>query len=80
MNENKLDEAKTMLEEIITANQADDTTYYMLGNVFRRSNDWQQAINNYTLAIEINAQSPAVAAREMAISILNFYNTDMYNH
>lgn len=76
----RLDEAKMRLEQIIANNQADDMTYYLLGNLFRRGNDWKHAIDCYTQAIEINPQSPAVAARQMAINILNFYNTDMYNH
>jgi tetratricopeptide (TPR) repeat protein len=76
----QLDEAKTLIDEMISSSQADDITYYLLGNLFRRSNDWKKAIDAYTQAIEINPLSPALSAKEMAISILNFYNTDMYNH
>jgi len=60
--------------------QAVDALYYTLGNLYRQQEDWKNAIDSYTRAIEINSQSPAVSAREMVINILNFYNTDMYNH
>ena len=76
----KLEEAKMLLEQIISNDDADDKAHYLLGNVFRRGNNWKQSIDCYSRAIEINPQSPALAAREMAIKILNFYNTDMYNH
>ena len=36
--------------------------------------DWQNALVNYMEAIELNPDSPAVAAKEMLEDILNFYN------
>ncbi|NDV59703.1 tetratricopeptide repeat protein [Bacteroides sp. 519] len=56
-----------------------DEAYYLLGNAFRKQGNWQQALNNYQLAIDINPESPAADARKMVIDILNFYNKDMYN-
>ena len=76
----RIEEAQRLLEEIISENREDDMAYYLLGNLFRKSNDWKRCIDCYSRAIELNPQSPALSAREMAISILNFYNTDMYNH
>ncbi len=56
-----------------------DQAYYLLGNAWRKLGDWRQALNNYNLAIELNPQSPALHARQMAMDILEFYNKDMYN-
>lgn len=56
-----------------------DEAYYLLGNAYRKKGDWQQALNNYLEAIDRNPESPARAARDMIMDILNFYNKDMYN-
>ncbi|MDD6437431.1 MAG: tetratricopeptide repeat protein [Prevotella sp.] len=53
--------------------------WYNKGNEHRRHGDWQHALNCYMEAIDIDPQSPAVEAREMLISILDFYNKDAYN-
>ena len=37
------------------------------------------ALNNYMEAIALDPDSPAVQAKEMLESILNFYNKDAYN-
>ena len=36
-------------------------------------------LNNYQYAIDLNPESPAQHAYQMAMDILNFYNKDMYN-
>ncbi|NDV65884.1 tetratricopeptide repeat protein [Bacteroides sp. 224] len=56
-----------------------DEAYYLLGNAYRKKGDWQQALNNYQQAIEINPESPAANARKMVMDILEFYHKDMYN-
>ena len=56
-----------------------DTAYYLRGNAYRKQGNWQQALNNYQYAMDINPESPAREARRMVIDILNFYNKDMYN-
>ena len=56
-----------------------DEADYLLGNAYRKKGDWQQALNHYQQAIEINPESPAANARKMVIDILEFYHKDMYN-
>ncbi|MBP5391364.1 MAG: tetratricopeptide repeat protein [Bacteroidales bacterium] len=56
-----------------------DFAYYILGNAYRKKGDWQGAINNYLEAMDINPNSPARQAYEMANDILDFFNKDMYN-
>jgi tetratricopeptide (TPR) repeat protein len=51
----------------------------MLCRAYRKQGNWQQALNNYQYAIDLNPESPAQHAYQMAMDILNFYNKDMYN-
>ncbi len=53
--------------------------YYQLGNRFRKEGNWQEAINNYIEAIELDPESPAVEAKKMLDDILGDYCKDMYN-
>ena len=64
---------------IATSTQDLDFAYYILGNAYRKKGDWQGAINNYLEAMDINPNSPAKQAYEMANDILDFFNKDMYN-
>ncbi|MFV0545828.1 MAG: tetratricopeptide repeat protein [Bacteroides sp.] len=77
-------EVTSALEQLDRMIQEDPTNkdelYYIRGNAFRKKGDWQQALNNYQSAIDINPQSPAVQARAIIIDILNFYHKDMFNH
>ena len=75
-----LDEAIRLLDEFIATNPSSDEAYYLRGNAYRKKGNFQQALNNYLSAIELNPDSPAQQAHDMLIDILNFYNKDMYNH
>lgn len=56
-----------------------DELYYLLGNAYRKQQNWQQAINCYSEAVSVNPESPAREARTMILDILNFYHKDLYN-
>lgn len=77
--EGKTDEAIRLLDEIIAGNPASDEAFYLRGNAYRKLSDWQQALNNYLAAMELNPDSPAHQAYRMVIEILDFYNKDMFN-
>lgn len=53
--------------------------YYRQGNAYRRQGNWQEALNCYIQAIELDADSPAVHAKQMLDNILDYYNKDYYN-
>lgn len=53
--------------------------YYRLGNRYRKEGNWQEALNNYIAAIELDPENPAVEAKKMLDDILNYYCKDMYN-
>ena len=52
---------------------------YEQGNDYRRQGNWQEAINSYIKAIELDPDSPAVEAKAMLDDILNYYHKDAYN-
>ncbi|MBR4212739.1 MAG: tetratricopeptide repeat protein [Bacteroidales bacterium] len=59
--------------------EMNDRLFYLLGNAWRKKGNWQMAMNNYLEALELNPESPAKQALEIAQEILAFYNKDMYN-
>jgi tetratricopeptide (TPR) repeat protein len=56
-----------------------DVILYEQGNAYRKNGQWDEAINCYLEAMEINPESPAATAYEMLMNILNFYHKDAYN-
>ena len=80
IDQDKVDQAMQELDEIIAQDDKQEIAFYLKGNIYRKKQDWQNAINYYSQAIELNPSSPANDARDMCIEILNFFNTDMYNH
>ena len=52
---------------------------YEQGNDYRRQGNWQEAINSYIQAIELDPDSPAVEAKAMLDDILNYSHKDAYN-
>lgn len=81
LSRGEIDETIRELDAYLSAPDAvcRDEAYYLLGNAYRKAGDWQQAMNNYQQAIDINPESPAADARKMVVDILEFYHKDMYN-
>lgn len=72
--------AMLLLDEIIKNHPKEDEAYYLKGNIFRKSENWAEAMNAYTKAIEINPSSPAKQSWDFCTEILKFFNKDMFNH
>lgn len=80
ISQGKVEEAIGLLQDVLHSNYPHkDEAYYLLGNAYRKQGNWQQALNHYGQAVELNPQSPALHARRMVMDILEFYNKDMYN-
>ena len=80
IQEGQIDKAINLIDEILSTDYPQkDQLYYLLGNAYRKQGNWQQALNNYQYAIDLNAESPAVEARSVLMNILEFFNKDMYN-
>ena len=80
LDANAADEAIALLDAYRADGGAmDDGLFYLLGNAWRKKGNWQMAMNNYLEAIQLNPESPARQALDIANEILDFYNKDMYN-
>lgn len=80
INQGDVAEAIRLLDEYLATGAANpDEAYYLRGNAYRKQGNWQQALNSYQHAIDLNPNSPAREAHRMAMDILNFFNKDMYN-
>ncbi|MDO5760418.1 MAG: tetratricopeptide repeat protein [Bacteroidota bacterium] len=77
--EEKYKEALSFNEDLLKDYPKDDTLWYLRGNIYKKQELWQQAIDSYTEAISLNRQSPATTMRRICIDILNFYDKTMYN-
>jgi Flp pilus assembly protein TadD len=77
--EGATDEAIALLIGFTEKNPDSDEAYFLLGNAYRKKENWEFALNNYRKAMDLNHESPAKHAYKMVIDILNFYNKDMFN-
>lgn len=73
-------QALQMVDDYLNQNPEDDWAWYLKGNIYKKQEQWQQAINSYTQAISINRVNPATTMRRICIDIMNFYDKTMYNH
>ena len=79
LNNNEINKAIEALQQIINSDSKCDEALFLLGNAYCKKNAWQQAMNAYCQAIEINPESPALMAYNHLQDIMNFFNTDLYN-
>lgn len=77
--EGKTKEAIRFLDTYIEKYPTADDAWYLRGNAYRKEENFQQALNNYIKAIELNPDSPAAGAHAMLMNILNYTNKDVYN-
>ncbi|MBR1627175.1 MAG: tetratricopeptide repeat protein [Bacteroidales bacterium] len=75
----RYEEALQKVDDILKQDATNDTAWYIKGNIFKKQEKWQDAINCYTQAISINPKNPATTMRRICIDILNFYDKTMYN-
>ena len=80
LDSGKIDEAIPLLTCFVNENPSSDEAFFLLGNAYRKKENWELALNNYRQAMDLNPDSPAKHAYKMVIDILNFYNKDMFNH
>lgn len=80
IRDGQIDFATAELKQLLTHPGCKKSeVYYLLGNLYRKQADWQNALNSYQEAIVLDPDSPAVSARRMILDILEFYNKDMFN-
>ena len=60
INQGNVEQAIQQLDEILQTDfPGKDEAYYLRGNAYRKQGNWQQALNNYQYAIDLNPESPA---------------------
>ena len=80
LQKGQTEQALSILDTLISSSSnPDDELFYLRGNAYRKSGNWQAALHNYMEAIAINPQSPAAEAKQMVMDILEFYHKDLYN-
>lgn len=52
---------------------------YLQGNAYRKQQQWADALNAYEQAMALDASSPAATARQMLMSIMDYYCKEYYN-
>ncbi len=71
--------AMELVDSFLQTHKDDDMAWYLKGNIYKKQEQWQDAINSYTTAIDINPKNPATTMRRICIDILNFYDKTLYN-
>ena len=82
INEGEVTQAIKQLEILLLDEEyinSHDEVFYLLGNAYRKLGNWQQSLNHYQKAIDINPDNPALQAKQAVIDILEFFHKDMYN-
>ncbi len=77
--EERFADAEALLKQHIDENPHDEAAHFLMGNLYRKREDWQGALNEYQAAIDINPESPARMAYDAIQEVLAFYNKDMFN-
>ena len=82
VDDNRLDEALKMLDEIQAGNATKVPVEVLLlkGKIAYKQHKWGDIINEYNEVLEIDPEnSEAKSGIQMAQSILGFFNTDLLN-
>ena len=61
ISQGNVEQAILLLDELLQTDfPQKDEAYYLRGNAYRKQSNWQQALNNYRYAIDLNPDSPAI--------------------
>lgn len=75
----KYAEALAVIDLYIKDHDDSDEAWFIRGNIFRKQEQWKDAMDSYSKAMDINPSSPAKDAYAMIVEILNFYDMQRYN-
>ncbi len=79
IRDEKHEEAEVRLKEFLKQYPNNEEGHFLMGNLFRKREDWEGALNEYQAAMDINPESPARLAYNAIQEVLAFYNKDMFN-
>lgn len=72
-------QAEESLKSFLSEHPENEQAHFLMGNLFRKREDWEDALNEYQAAMDINENSPARLAYNAIQEVLAFYNKDMFN-
>ncbi len=78
-DDTKLNELIAGLDKIIAGGKATAEDYYNRGRLYWKLGDKGRAISDYNSAVALDPDSPAAEALKLALSVMDFYHTDLYN-
>ncbi len=79
IQEEHFSEAEELLRAFLETNEESEEGHFLMGNLFRKREDWEGALNEYQAAMDINPDSSARLAYNAIQEVLAFYNKDMFN-
>lgn len=79
ISHNLTSEAINLVNDTIDSEPLNDNAWFWRGKLHWRMGNRRQAINDYNKAVELNPNSPAQRAIELAQDIDNFFNPDIFN-
>ena len=79
IDNNAVDDAIVSLDRLIDSQPDNDEAFFLRGKLHWQLGQRKNALNDYHRAAELNPGGPAAGVIEMTMSIMNFYNKDLYN-
>lgn len=67
------------VRKLLESEPENGAAWYLQGNIYRRQQQWGDAINAYNKAKQYDPACPADAAVESIYDIIRFVNTDLMN-
>ncbi|MDE5567778.1 MAG: tetratricopeptide repeat protein [Muribaculaceae bacterium] len=74
----RFEDALALLDKTIEDTPSADL-FYQRGRLLWKLGRKTEAMSDYGRAVELDAESPAATALELAREVMNFYNKDLYN-
>lgn len=75
----KTEEVVEQLKVYVAQHQGDAEAHFLLGNAYRKMENWELALNNYRVSMDLDPSGPARMAYDATIEVLDFFNKDMFN-
>lgn len=79
INDGRVDEALARLKQHVAEHADSDDAWFVMGRLHWQSGRHADAVNCYRQAVEINPDSPARHALELATDVFDFFNPDLLN-
>lgn len=79
VRESRGEDVLVELENFVESNPKSEEGWLLLGKLYRKREQWGDAINAYGRAEEINPDGSAAVAKEFIYNILGYRDSDLLN-